>query len=89
MVVLLAYPSLVYVHISIDTLNQLNAFPDKKQVFENLVVGQNVYSLEIYERVAEAVLQIPNNRVRSILRNQFLFEFLNGKDFIDESGELV
>lgn len=86
---MLCEPGLVYIHVSMDSWNKLHSFPDKKRVFENLVVSQNVYSLEVYERVAKAVLQIPKEIIRTISRRQFIFEFLNDEDFIDTSGKLI
>ena len=89
MVVLLALPELVYIHVSDETKKQLDAKPDHKRVFENLVVGVNVYSLECYERVAKAVLQIPDARIRNTTRKEFIDRMLHGEDFVDESGYLI
>lgn len=79
-------PELVYVHVSKETQERMT--PDQKTVFEHLVVGVNVISLECYETVAKAVLKIPQCQVRKITRTHFVKRYLR-EDFVDHSGRLV
>ena len=83
------FPEMVYVHVKDDIQKHLEEKPDHKKVFEALVVGVNVQSLEDYERVAKAVLSIPDGRIRNTTREEFVRCALNGQDFIDRTGDLV
>lgn len=87
MTVFCTFPDMVYTHVPDEVKKQMTE--DQKEVFENLVVGVPVFDFDTYSGVAKAVLQIPKNQIMTITRNKFIKRFLNGKDFVDEYGELI
>jgi hypothetical protein len=80
---------MLYVHLSDETKKAILANRIRKRLFENLLLGVNLFSLEDIERVAKGVLQIPEPRLKNITRPEFMRSSLHGVDFIEESGYLV
>jgi len=81
------FPDLLDIHIREDILKQIT--PDRRVVLENLLLGQNIRELCLINDVASAVVAIPEDKVRTITREEIISEFLHGEDFLEHTGQLV
>lgn len=79
--------SMCYHFIKKETQKKMSK--NQKTVFENLMVGANVSSIEEYQRVAEGIIKISEERIKIITINEIIKEFLGGYNFIDTSGYLM
>lgn len=80
---------MLYTHLNDETKKQIQEKKAHQCVFENMLTGQNLISLEIIQVIADKLLTIPEKTVKLLTRKMFIENYLQGEDFIDATGRLV
>lgn len=81
------FPELVYGYLKEDTRKILESSSDlRKEIFENITVGVNVISIEVYQNIAEWLLTIPEENLKKIT---FKDVEKGAGEYIDDRGLLT
>lgn len=81
------FPELVFRHLNENTRKQIEKSSDMRRcIFEKLTVGMNVMDLEYYQKVAEWLLAVDEDKLRELT---FDGAFAAVGHYIDDRGYAV
>lgn len=80
------FPGLVYMRLEDDTRKQLESGSKVRRIiFERLTIGINVIGTDVYQDVADWLLTVPEENLKTITMEDVI---KGAGEYVDESGRL-
>lgn len=75
------FPGLVYGHLEENTRKEIESSSKvRRMIFEKLTVGVNIYNTDIYQKLAEWLLKVEEEKLKTLTMEDVNKEFRNYRD---------